>query len=223
MPARAAPCASEVAAPLRRCRASAILAAVNQADPPPTWKERLLDVPFDVPRGAWLGRVVAWVLMALWGSSVALDRMTEPPATLHLTLILFHEAGHVLFAPFGELMQVAGGTLVQLLMPFACAVALFRRADNFGAAVCVAWTGMSLVDASVYAFDAAQPVLPLIGGGTGADGFHDFVFMFERFGELHHARGWARAMKGLGVLVLLASLAWGAVLLALQKANLASR
>ena len=79
---------------------------------------------------------------------------------------------------------MAGGTLGQLLMPLVCAVALHRRDDNFGAAVCLAWMALSGIDASVYAYDAADPVLPLIGGGTGADSFHDFIFLFERYGQL---------------------------------------
>jgi hypothetical protein len=183
--------------------------------------ERLLDVPSDVPRTAWYGRIVALAVVALWGLSIVLSRMTDTPSVLHLTVILFHEAGHVIFSPFGEALRVAGGTLGQLLMPFICAVALHRRGDNFGAAVCLAWLGMSLMDASVYAYDAADPVLPLIGGGTGADSFHDFIFLFDRYGQLGHARAWARLMKAVGALGLLASLAWGAVLLYLQSENLA--
>ena len=58
--------------------------------------------------------------------------------------------------PFGDALRVAGGTLGQLLMPLICAVSLHRRGDNFGAAVCPAWMAMSLVDASVYAYDAAD-------------------------------------------------------------------
>ena len=190
-------------------------------EPRPTWKERLLDVPYDVPRGVWLGRLAALVAMAAWGLGVWIGKMTDPPALLHLTVILFHEAGHVLFAPFGEVLGVAGGTLGQLLMPLACAIAMHRRADNFGAAICAMWVGMSLMDASVYAYDAYDPVLPLIGGGTGADAFHDFVFLFDRFGQLPHARGWARAMNALGALALFASMAWAAVLLYLQREQLA--
>lgn len=148
--------------------------------------------------------------------------MTEPAVVLHLTVILFHEAGHVVFSPFGEALRVAGGTLGQLLIPLVCAVALHRRGDNFGAAIASAWMALSLIDASVYAYDAADPVLPLIAGGTGADSFHDFVFLFERYDQLAHARGWAVLMKVLGALGLLASLAWGAVLLFLQGEHLAA-
>jgi hypothetical protein len=189
----------------------------------PSLRERLLDVPEDVPRAAWYGRLALLAVVAIWATSVLLSRMTEPPTLLHLTVILFHEAGHVIFMPFGEALRVAGGTLGQLLMPFICAVALHRRGDNFGAAICLAWMGMSGMDASVYAYDAADPLLPLIGGGTGSDSFHDFVFLFERYGQLGHARGWAMAMKALGAVAVYASLAWSAVLLFLQGEHLEDR
>ena len=186
-------------------------------------RERLLDVPWDVPRPVWYGRLGLLAVIAVWATSVVLSRMTEPPTLLHLTVILFHEAGHVIFMPFGEALRVAGGTLGQLLMPLVCAVALHRRGDNFGAAICLAWMGMSLADASVYAYDAADPVLPLIGGGTGNDSFHDFIFLFERYGQLGHARGWALSMKALAAVAVYASLAWAAVLLFLQSEQLEDR
>ncbi|MBV9890189.1 MAG: hypothetical protein JO090_04790, partial [Rhizobacter sp.] len=89
--------------------------------------------------------------------------------------------------------------------------------------VCGVWIGLSGIDASIYAYDAADPVLPLIGGGTGNDSFHDFIFLFDRFGQLGHARGWAIAMKALGALAVYASLAWAAVLLFLQSERLGER
>jgi len=186
-------------------------------------RERLLDVPWDVPRPAWYGRLALLAAIAVWATSVMVSRMTETPTLLHLTVILFHEAGHVIFMPFGEALRIAGGTLGQLLMPLICAVTLHRRGDNFGAAICLAWMGMSLADASVYAYDAADPVLPLIGGGTGNDSFHDFIFLFDRYGQLGHARGWAMAMKASGGAIVYASLAWAAVLLFLQSENLENR
>ena len=186
-------------------------------------RERLLDVPWDVPPAAWYGRLAALALVAAWGTATLFSRMTDPPLLLHLSVILFHEAGHVLFSPFGEALRIAGGTLGQFLMPLVCAVALHRQGDNFGAALGLAWLSLSGIDASIYAYDAADPVLPLIGGGTGADSFHDFIFLFDRFGQLHHARGWAIAIKALGTLGLYAALTWAAVLLFLQSEHLEPR
>lgn len=204
-----------------------IIATMHQRSEPTeerlSLRERLLDVPWAVPRTVWYGRLAALAIVAIWGTSVLLSKMTGPSNVLHLTVILFHEAGHVVFAPFGEALRVAGGTLGQLLMPFICAASLYRRGDNFGAAICLAWMGMSLMDASVYAYDAADPILPLIGGGTGEDSFHDFIFLFDRYGQLGNARGWARLMKWLGAIGLYASLAWAVVLLYLQSENLAEQ
>ena len=36
---------------------------------------------------------------------------------MHNINLPFHEAGHILFSPFGRFMQVLGGTLGQILMP----------------------------------------------------------------------------------------------------------
>lgn len=186
-------------------------------------RRQLLEVPAGSTRGAWAARLAALAALTLYSLGVCFGRMTEPASLLHLSVILFHEAGHVLFAAFGDTLRVAGGTFAQLLMPLVCAIAFVRRGDNFGAAVCALWTSLSLIDASIYAYDAADPLLPLIGGGTGADSFHDFIFLFDRYGQLGHARGWAMAMKALGVLGVAASAAWAATLLYLENEELAGR
>src|SRR5688500_17030933 len=70
---------------------AAMLARSDLSDPRPTWRERLLEVPEDLTRSAWYGRWAAFLLLAIWGTAVVLGRMTDPPALLHLTVILFHE------------------------------------------------------------------------------------------------------------------------------------
>ena len=57
-------------------------------------RERLLDVPWDVPRSIWFGRLAALGLFTVWGTAMLLSKITDPPVLLHLTVILFHEAGH---------------------------------------------------------------------------------------------------------------------------------
>jgi len=54
-------------------------------------------------------------------------------------------------------LRVAGRTLGQLLVPFECTVAPHRRGDKFGAATATVPPALSQ---SVYAYDAADPVLP---------------------------------------------------------------
>ena len=40
---------------------------------------------------------------------------------LHLINLLFHEAGHIIFSPFGQFMTMLGGSLMQVLVPIVCA------------------------------------------------------------------------------------------------------
>ena len=55
---------------------------------------------------------------------------------IHLINLVFHEAGHIVFAPFGPFMMTLGGSLFQVIIPLVCAWAFwFQQDDRFGAAV----------------------------------------------------------------------------------------
>src|SRR4026209_1559367 len=76
---------------------------------------------------------------------------------LHLPDLIFHEAGHVLFSPFGRFMTVLGGSLLQVLIPIICAgTFLYQQHDRFAAAVCTWWAGQNLVDLAPYIADARR-------------------------------------------------------------------
>ena len=65
--------------------------------------------------------------------------------------LLIHEAGHVLFGlPGNRFLMVAGGTLLQLLVPLMFAVHLFLQYDRFGASLCLFWFAESLMYTAVY-------------------------------------------------------------------------
>jgi hypothetical protein len=38
----------------------------------------------------------------------------------HLVNLPFHEAGHIIFRPFGRLMTSLGGSMMQVLVPLVC-------------------------------------------------------------------------------------------------------
>ena len=65
---------------------------------------------------------------------------------LHLPDLIFHEAGHVLFAPFGQFMTVLGGSLLQVLIPIIAGVAFFRQEQPFNVAIMAWWAGQNFVD-----------------------------------------------------------------------------
>lgn len=91
-----------------------------------------------------------WMAMLGYGGYLVCAGVTNNAAgesILHLVNLPFHEAGHVLFRPFGQFMTSLGGTLGQLLVPIVCSVALlFQQRDPFGAALCLWWLGENLLD-----------------------------------------------------------------------------
>jgi hypothetical protein len=130
---------------------------------------------------------------------------------MHRIVLPIHEAGHVFFRPLGEFMMMLGGSLFQVAFPLGIGAAfLWKQRDPFGAAVCVWWAGASLVDLSPYIWDALNPQLILLGGGTGADGPHDWIYLLRRMGGISHAHGWGATVHTLGVLAMAGGIGWAA-------------
>ena len=115
--------------------------------------------------------------------------------------LLFHEAGHVFFGFFGQVMHFLGGTLGQLVFPIATAVHFAREGRVFESAVCALWLGESLMYAALYVGDARARELPLVN-----DGFHDWNWLLGRWGLLDHAESLGTALHVLASLVVIAAL-----------------
>ncbi len=45
--------------------------------------------------------------------------------------LVIHEAGHIIFMPFGEFMMIAGGSLFQVIMPAAFAGYFFYHKQPY--------------------------------------------------------------------------------------------
>ena len=160
--------------------------------------------------------VWAWVLIRL---DYRTGEMME--SFLHRPLLVFHEAGHLIFMPLGEWMTVLGGTLGQLIMPGVLAGALLiKNRDPFGAAVGLWFFGVSLLDVAPYMFDALQPQLMLLSGATGEAGGHDWIYLFSSLGWLNKSPFIGGLTHALGALVVLMALAWAAWLLRQQYPRL---
>lgn len=160
---------------------------------------------------ALAGRALLLVLLLYWTVTFAGSRSSDVIAGsfLHLVNLVFHEAGHVVFSAFGPFMTALGGSLLQVLVPVACAVALYRGAgDRFGAAVASWWAGQNLVDLAPYIGDARALQLTLLGGATGAEvEGHDWEAILASLGWLHHDRTLAGAAHLAGSIVMVAALA----------------
>ena len=157
--------------------------------------------------GGW----IAVVVLAYLTWSVARAPLTgNTDSLLHLPNLVFHEAGHILFMPFGRFMTVLGGSLTQVLIPIICAVAFARQQQDWlGAAVCTWWAGQNLVDLAPYIADARMLRLVLLGGRTGAEvEGHDWEYLLTAMGLLHRDVALGRAAWALGTIVMVAAVVW---------------
>jgi hypothetical protein len=157
------------------------------------------------PRAALIA-LLAWLT---WGFVAhPLNQSAIGGSFMHAIDLVFHEAGHVIFAPFGAFMTALGGSLMQIVVPVVCAVAFVRKQDLFGAAVAVWWMGQNLVDLGPYIADARALQIVLLGGATGAEvEGHDWEAILTALGWLHRDRQLGMAAHGVGSSVMIASLA----------------
>lgn len=176
---------------------------------------------------SFYARCVILALLTLWSWNLfACDyRDGEIGASfMHNILLPIHEAGHVLFIPLGEFMTILGGSLLQLALPWGIAIAFIRiNRDNFGAAIGLWWGSISLIDLAPYIYDALDPQLILLGGRTGEDGPHDWIYLLERLGQLHNAQRWGGYTHTCGGLLMLIALAWALAVLRRQQRHNAAR
>lgn len=124
------------------------------------------------------------------------------PQTFHLidyANLIFHEAGHWIFSPFGEFMAVLGGSLNQVLVPLIVAGYFFLHKQIYSGFVCLMWTGQNLTNVSAYAGDALRMRLPLLGGDSS---IHDWNWLLIYTGQLRHAAGIAQSILALGWLLI---------------------
>ena len=169
-------------------------------------------------------RCVLYAVLLVWGLYfISLDLRSNEigQSFMHRVNLVFHEAGHVLFMPFGHFMMVLGGTLGQLLIPLiACAALLLKNRDAFGASAALWWLAQSVMDTAPYINDARDLRLALLGGGTGEDrpGVHDWENILLDLNLIEHERGIALAADRLGELIMIIAFVWGGVALHRQYA-----
>lgn len=181
---------------------------------------RLTELPQTVDSLHWWGRGALWLFAAIWGWRLAALNYRDGEmggSFMHNILLPIHEAGHMLFMPFGEFMTILGGSLFQVLLPLICAATvLIQNRDPFGAAIGLWWSGTSLVDLAPYIFDAKHPQLVLLGGHTGSDGPHDWIYLLGQFGKVDRSPAYGSLVHGLGVAIMVLALAWAGWLLLQQ-------
>ena len=163
---------------------------------------------------ARIGLVAA---LAIWTVSFARTPLSPDvnQSFLHLPNLVFHEAGHIVFSPFGRFITVLGGSLMQCLIPIVAAIAFLKQEQPFSAAIMGWWAGQNLVDLAPYIADARALRMVLLGGRTGAEvEGHDWEYILTQLHITHFDHGIGMTAYALGILVMLGSLVLAGALIA---------
>ena len=123
----------------------------------------------------------------------------------HYTLIdnidlIIHEAGHFFFGFFGDFIQMAGGTLMQIIFPLFLVWYFYHNRYRTGVQIFIFWLGQNLINISVYAADADKMKLKLIGGR------HDWLYLLNKLGLLNSADEVGYFFYAIAILVFIISL-----------------
>lgn len=176
---------------------------------PAWWKERLpvlgaLEEDWrPVPRAALFVAAAFYALFlfqAARGSGFLL--------MMDLVFVPIHEGGHLLFRFFGELLNIAGGTMLQLGVPLLLAAYFVFHRHVQGTAFCIFFFFEQLLPVATYMADARAQQLPLLTVGDADFVIHDWNYLFGRFGLLDHDIQIAQAVRVIGWIGMFATVGW---------------
>lgn len=193
-------------------------------------KDTLLYVNPGIDSAWFYTNIMIFIIFFFWGwQFILMDYSLYPDqimnSFMHNINLVFHEAGHVFFKPFGRFMMILGGSLMQLLVPVVLMLGfILKNHDNFSASICLWWLGQSLMDLAPYIDDAMDQQLMLLGGKTGADspGSHDWNNILIEFDVLEKCHAYAKLADMAGTLVMLLAFAWGITILFKQYRQIKS-
>lgn len=116
--------------------------------------------------------------------------------------LIFHEAGHVIFSLFGELLYTAGGSVFQILLPLLLIIPFIRKQDIFSALLMLWWAGENMIGVGRYVADARAQELELIGGE------HDWALILSRWPHvMRYDTVIGGVVRDVGILLMLVSIA----------------
>jgi len=156
-----------------------------------------------VPKAALVAWLVFYGLFLLQAA-----RGHGPLLMIDLVFIPIHEGGHLLFRWFGHWLNIAGGTLLQLFVPFAMAVYFAFRRQVQGTAFCAFFFFEQFLPVATYMADARAQELPLLTVGDAEYVEHDWFVLFRSLGVLDHDKSIAGFVRMLGWLGMFGSVAW---------------
>src|SRR5258705_5905451 len=135
-----------------------------------------------VPRGALIAALAFYAILI--GNAVLHGTLFQ---WFDLVFVPIHEGGHLLFGYFGQWIMVAGGTLLQLFVPFALAAYFVFKRQLLGTTFCAFFFFEQFLPIGIYMADARCQCLQYVTVGDPELAEHDWFYLFS------HARVSARA------------------------------
>lgn len=173
---------------------------------PPGIPPAALEIPPSEPARSWRRplRLAALAPLALY----AIARLRDPEwwDLLDDMNLAVHEAGHIVFSPFGDQLGALGGSLFQLLVPLAFVAYFWRSRQRWAAGVTLAWVAVNCLYVGRYAADARAQLLPLIGGENV---IHDWWFVLVNWDLLPYDQAIGRAFHAAGFFLFLLAIGAG--------------
>jgi hypothetical protein len=121
------------------------------------------------------------------------------------TIDLFiHEAGHLIFRIFGQMIYFMGGSMFQVILPIVTAV-VFARTSLHSLMFTLYWIGQSMVNVSIYIGDAPDQKLPLISHAV----LHDWHWILGHADMMDSAGDIASVVNILGIICCCAGIGLG--------------
>lgn len=115
----------------------------------------------------------------------------------HLMLLYIHEAGHLIFSIFGRTINILGGSLNQILVPLVWFIVAKREESKLSDAA-LFFTGISIMDVSIYVKDAGMLKLPLIGGLSKSH--HDWANLMRDWGTMEYSYAFGEFLFWCGII-----------------------
>lgn len=131
--------------------------------------------------------------------------------------LLIHEGGHGIFKIFGSFIYTLGGTLMQIILPLLFVYYFVSHRQKFGTQISLVWLGQNLMNISIYASDAQERSIPLLGGNKV---YHDWHFLLGRTGLLEYDNEIGLGFYIIGIIVFVIALVIPVIIKDYQETNL---
>lgn len=122
-----------------------------------------------------------------------------------------HEAAHIVFGFLPSIMVAAAGSISEIIFTLLIIIAAVKARAKFAAIFGALWMMLAMASAGNYMADARAQAMPLIGPGDTVT--HDWNYVFGQLGWLNADRAIGGTVKGVGVAIGAAALAYGLYLI----------